>query len=202
MHNWSIQLTPANHFQLNDVLSLNKHNYGEHFRSWFGGLAGEIFQRIRSGFNLALAQPQKLDKTQVQHILIEAALVQQQCMHHYRVYSDLKTHDITDLALHDLLLFIRMANYHPGEQDLVHYQQHSHVIENSNHLNQLLCQLHDHKLIQKISANNSVFYDKNPYPHCHLLDTETGRISDYDCHLNSLHDSRFRRIPHAGIDCQ
>src|SRR5690606_12454909 len=138
MNTWSIQLTPANRTQLNDVLSLNKNIYGEHFRSWFGGLAGEIFQRLKSGFNLATAQPQKLDKTQVQHILIEATMVQQQCMHYYRVYQDLKARGVKDLALHDLLLFIRMANYHPSHQDLRTYQQHSHVIENDQHLQTLI----------------------------------------------------------------
>ena len=200
MTTWSIQLNPANQYQLNDVLSLCKHNQNNHFRSWFGALAGEIFQCIKSGLKLSIAQPHQLDKTEAQHILIQAAMVQQHCMHHYRVYKDLKTNHINDLALHDLLLFIRMANYHPGEQDLISYQKHSHVIESPGHLKSSLHQLQNQQLIQKISANDNIFYDKNPYPHCHLFDTKTGRISDYDCHINTLHNERFKRIPHTGIE--
>lgn len=201
MSTWYIELTPANHHQLNDVLALRKTNQKQPFRHWFGGLAGEIFDRINSGLKLSLNPNHVLDKTQAQHILIEAAMVHQHCMYHYRIHSDLKPRDTDDLALRDLLLFIRMANYHPNEQDLIHYQQHSHVIESCDHLFSLINQLQKQQLIQKITVGSSTFYDKNPYPHCHLLDTETGRISDYDCHLNTLHNKRFLRIPHAGIEC-
>lgn len=201
MRTWNIQLTPANHNQLNDVLALNQSNRHGHFRRWFGALAGEIYLGIKSGLNLVIAQQQPLDKTQAQHILIQAGMVQQQCMHHYRVYHDLKSQGITDLALHDLLLFIRMASYHPSDQDLDNYQQHSHVIESPSHLQTLINELNNKQLIQRIVAKDKPFYDKNPYPHCHLLDTETGRISDYDCHLNTTHNSRFLRIPHSKIGC-
>ncbi len=201
MSTWTIKLTPANTNQFNDLLSLDQSKHNGHFRSWFGGLAGEIYQGIKSGLNLAIAQPQSLDKTQAQHILIQAAMVQQQCMYHYRVYHDLKAQQLTDLALHDLLLFIRMANYHPSKQDLLNYQQHSHVIESPGHLQSLLDQLDNKQLIQGIVADNKQFYDKNPYPHCHLLDTETGHISDYDCHLIATQNTRFLRIPHEKIGC-
>lgn len=201
MSTWTIQLIPANRNQFNDLLSLDQSKNKAHFRSWFGGLAGEIYQGIKSGLNLAIAQKQPLDKTQAQHILIQAAMVQQQCMHHYRVYHDLKTQGITDLALHDLLLFIRMANYHPSHQDLQNYKQHSHVIESDAHLQTLINALNNKKLIQRITVKNNHFYDKNPYPHCHLLDTETGHISDYDCQLNATQNVRFLRIPHKKIDC-
>ncbi|MCX7545138.1 hypothetical protein [Marinicella gelatinilytica] len=201
MHTWTIELTPASHRQFNDVLSLNQNKTTGHFRRWFGGLAGEIYLGIKSGLDLAIARPQPLDKTQAQHILIQAAMVQQQCMHHYRVYQDLKAHDLKDLALHDLLLFIRMANYHPSYQDLGEFQQHSHVIESNEHLKTLINELNSKQLIQCIKVNNKRFYDKNPYPHCHLLDTETGLISDYDCHLNVSHSHRFKRIPHKKMAC-
>ncbi|MFV0543118.1 MAG: hypothetical protein ACK5L8_05430 [Marinicella pacifica] len=199
MSTWNIKLTPAHHNELNDILSLNRTDTP--FRNWFGALAGEIYKSIRHGLNLPLASPKTLNKTEAQHILIEAAMVQQQCLQHYRVYQDLAQHNLTDLALHDVLLFIRMCNYHPGEHDLLDYQKHSHVIESTGHLKILLNQLEEQRLIQTIRANHRVFYDKNPYPHCHLFDTETGRISDYDCHLNTLHNKRFKRIPHVGIEC-
>jgi len=195
MTTWSIQLNPAVRQQPNDVLSLRNQNQSKHFRSWFGALAGEIYQSIRVGLNLPLAKPKALDKTEAQHILIQAAMVQQHCMQYYRVYADLKLKHIDDLALHDLLLFIRMANYHPNQQDLIHYQQHSHVIESSGHLQSLLNQLQQQQLIQRISTDDKIFYDKNPYPHCHLLDTETGRISDYDCQQPGFQDSRYQRLP-------
>lgn len=199
MSTWHIELTPANSHQLNDVLNLSQIH--KPFRKWFGVLAGEIFKSIHIGLQLPLARPKVLNKTEAQHILIEAAMIQQQCLHHYRVYQDLKIHQAKDLALHDLLLFIRMSHYHPNEMDLMDYQEHSHVIESDDHLKHLLHQLQEQRLIQKIHANNRIFYDKNPYPHCHLLDTKTGRISDYDCHLNTLHNKRFKRIPHVSIEC-
>lgn len=201
MSTWNIKLTPAHHNELNDVLSLSKSQTDTPFRNWFGALAGEIYKSIRDGLNLSLASPKTLNKTEVQHILIEAAMVQQQCLQHYRVYQDLAQYNLTDLALHDVLLFIRMSNYHPSKQDLFSYQQYSHVIESNDHLRSLLNQLQDKNLIQEIRTDNHVFFDKNPYPHCHIFDTKSGRISDYDCHLRVLHSDRFIRIPHTGIDC-
>lgn len=194
MSTWNIKLTPAHHNELNDILSLNRTDTP--FRNWFGALAGEIYKSIRHGLNLPLASPKNLNKTEVQHILIEAAMVQQQCLQHYRVYHDLAQHNLTDLALHDVLLFIRMCNYHPNDEDLYYYQHHSHVVENHTHLQSLLHILQDKQIIQCIIVDNRLFYDKNPYPHCHILDTESGRLSDYDCHLNTFHDDRFIRVPH------
>jgi hypothetical protein len=153
------------------------------------------------GLNIPLTLAKPLDKTQAQHILIQAAMVQQHCMQHYRVYADLKTNNIDDLASHDLLLFIRMSNYHPSWSDLISYQQHSHVIESTHQMQSLLHILQNKQLIQGITADNQQFYDKNPYPHCHVLDTITGRLSDYDCHLNSLQSRRYLRIPHSNIGC-
>ena len=175
-----------NHQQTGEYcLELCRINKPTPLRCWFGPMAQHLLQQSnhylpssQTLYTEGNTQRWGIEKQLAQHLLVEASFFHQRCLHQYQVNDDIKSKGLdNNHDLSELLLFIRMSAQHPSHQTLitlVNSQQHRSSAFEDN-LNTLL----SHKLIQKIGYNNWVFYDKNPYPHDHLLDLSTFKLHDF-----------------------
>jgi hypothetical protein len=84
--------------------------------------------------------------------------------------------DNHDLA--EILLFIRMTDKHPCQQSLEQFtaQQTPWCHDMQAAIDRLL----ECKLIQQVKYQQWLFFDKNPYPHNHLLDIKNNSLVDYN----------------------
>jgi len=166
-------------------------------RSWFGPLAQHLFNQPQLKLFSDQTKEQynfSIDKQMAQFLLIKASFFHQRCLHMYQVKDDIKRQElIYSHELCELLLFIRMSNQHPSHQTLELFVEYQ--IPWCEDLRSKIESLLSAKLIQKISLNSTykhnglVFYDKNPYPHDHLLNLETLKLNDVT-HTAMKHDQQ------------
>ncbi|MFC3195411.1 hypothetical protein ACFODZ_14245 [Marinicella sediminis] len=187
-HQWYLSYS-ENHLSLNEPgLLLHKKRNGLVLRSWIGPMAHMLMSKLlrrhhpdqarltNNGWQLPI------DKQQAQHLLIEASFQQQFCLHHYQVTGDLLNHGLPPEHFDELLLYLRMSLQHPSHQSLIQVMS---LIQPDNHRNEeQLETLEQYKLIQRISHNNTCFYDKNPLPHAHLYDPKSHMLYDHHCQLD------------------
>lgn len=182
---WHLSMI-ENHQQSNEhCLQLRHHNKPTPLRSWFGPMAQHLLQQIRSCLPPAEKLKTKhntqnfvLDKQLAQHLLIQASFFHQRCLHQYQISDDLKNKGLSHShELCELLLFIRMSAQHPSHQTLQVWVENQlpYWVDFEAELNTLL----NAKMVQKISHQDWVFYDKNPFPHDHLLDLTSLKLNDF-----------------------
>ncbi len=190
---WQLTYT-ENHQQSGEsCLQLNHHKKNKQLRSWFGPLAQHLFRLIKKQLSSTTTEHHtvfQIEKQLAQHLLIQASFYHQRCLHQYQVYDDIKNLQLNQHnELCELLLFIRMSAQHPSQQTL---QQ---LIDNQlpwyTDFNTEIKTLIDAKLIQKIGYRGLVFYDKNPYPHDHILDLHNQRLHDYTQLQGSLNQQQL-----------
>ncbi len=160
-------------------LQLSHTEKKQSFRSWFGPLAKHIYIQLQNKFNFrAQGESFQIEKQFAQYTLMQASFHHQRCIYQYQINSDLEANALTgqyDLA--ELLLFIRMTPQHPSQDTLIEFAQKQMpwCADIDTAINQLL----DAKLIQKIICDGHIFYDKNPYPHDHVLDIPSQKLKDF-----------------------
>lgn len=149
------------------------------FRSWFGPLAHHIYLQLKRQFNFVKEQHKlSVDKQLAQYVLMQASFLHQRCLYQFQVTHDLTNHHLSKrYEVAELLLFIRMTHQHPSHHTLLACAQSQipWCIETDEAIKSLL----DSKLIQKIECIDHIFYDKNPYPHDHVLDTSDYKLNDF-----------------------
>lgn len=178
---WQIYFT-KNHQQTGDCcLQLTNSFSNYNLRSWSGPFASHLFDSIKPKLNTADTNNGSvtIDKQFVQYLLIKASFLHQKCMYEYQVTSDLsKTIGLNDIhEMAEILLYIRMTEKHPCLESLIHFAEQQ--IPWCNDIHSAIEALLDHKLIQQIKYHRWCFFDKNPYPHNHLLDMETNCLVDH-----------------------
>ncbi len=183
MNSWQLSIShmqsPLNEYQLQ--LINNKTN--KTWRSWFGPIAWQIYRKAKSqvlkNHRFAVQNNSLLfDKHYAQHLMIEASLHHHFCHHLYQTTDDLRQQDMAqDLDAHDLLLYIRMTPQHPCHQTISRLASEKSKLGVDHKL--IIDRLVARRLIQKIVINQQTFYDKNPHPHDHLFNTQTGQLTDY-----------------------
>ncbi len=181
---WQLKLT-ANHQQSGEFcLSLSQGKRNHLLRRWFGPLAQHLFQQpvcSREKTPATIDQDINIDKQMAQHLLIQASFFHQRCLQQYQIQNHLKQqcqHYSHELC--ELLLFIRMSSQHPCQKTLQLFVdcQMPWCTDIEAEINTLL----DARLIQKIKYKDLIFYDKNPYPHDHLLNLKTSQLKDFNSH--------------------
>ncbi len=162
-------------------LKLRHGKRGTQLRGWFGPLARHLYSLTQPQFHANQSKTSKhlaIDKQMAQFLLIQASFFHQRCFHMYQVKDDIKRQNLNfSHEVCELLLFIRMSNHHPSHKTIQLFVQHQ--IPWCEDFEKKIEDLLAVKLIQKFSHNNLVFYDKNPYPHDHLLDLKTLKLEDF-----------------------
>ncbi len=185
---WQLKLI-ENHQQTGEhCLELCRINKHSPLRSWFGPIAQLLLQQNHRYLppskklnDEANTQRWAIDKQMAQYLLVQASFFHQRCLHQYQVNDDIKSKGLdNNHDLSELLLFIRMSSQHPSHQTLLTLV--SSQLPSNKGLEGNLNTLLSAKLIQKISFHNWAFYDKNPYPHDHLLDLKTFELNDFNQH--------------------
>ncbi len=181
---WQIKYTPQLGNQKEACLTIQKHKKNYKLRGWYGPLAELIFKVVQKYLPANHEQHKQqyaIEKQLAQFILIQASFLHQKCLHDYQVLSDTdkaglcKHHDLTDL-----LLFIRMTANHPCFDSVMAFGQTQ--IPWCDDIETQLDQLLEQKLIQQVKYRQWHFYDKNPYPHDHILDLKNQRLFDHHQH--------------------
>ncbi len=179
---WQINLINDFRCSGETCLELTHHHRYCQLRNWFGPFAQRLFnsikdQLLRSNDDSVIHQI-IVDKQFAQYLLVQASFLHQRCMHQYQVHQDIHDKGITySHELGELLLYVRMTPQHPSQQTLEHFidTQLAWCDETEQAIHTLL----ESKLIQKIKFNQQTYYDKNPYPHDHILNLDTNILSDY-----------------------
>ncbi|MCX7553867.1 hypothetical protein OS175_08250 [Marinicella sp. S1101] len=160
-------------------LQLNHTDKARNFRSWMGPMAKHLFMQLQQ--NLARCTSSQsfiIEKQLAQYALMQASFHHQRCLHQFQIIQDLEA---IDLAGHnemaDMLLFIRMTPQHPCHDTLLLFsQQQTPWTQDAE---AVIAQLVEAKLIQIIKCGEQTYYDKNPYPHDHVLDLNTLKLTDF-----------------------
>jgi hypothetical protein len=152
-------------------------------RGWYGPMAELILQSIKKFIPRIHTSPlkQPIEKQMAQFILMQASFLHQKCLHEFQVQTDTDRVGLSDdHNLAELLLFIRMTANHPCSDSIAAFSQTQipWCDDVQTHLNQLV----DCKLIQRVKYQQWYFYDKNPYPHNHIVDLQDQMLFDHHLH--------------------
>ncbi|MCB1581668.1 MAG: hypothetical protein R3E90_08920 [Marinicella sp.] len=179
--NWTIKYTPKWKNNQEALLTLVSSHQRHPLREWYGPLAELIFCSSYKHLSKHISmttQQFDIEKQLAQFILMQACFLHQKCLHEYQVNQDTKKAGLTnnnDLA--ELLLFIRMTSNHPNQHSLMTF--HNAQIPWCDDFETRIDNLINSKLIQHIRYKNMDFFDKNPYPHDHILDLHDKVLFDY-----------------------
>ncbi len=188
---WQIRYTPQHPKHREACLTLQNNKKHYKLRGWYGPLAELIFKNIQKYLPIKKQQPiqqQTIEKQLAQFILIQASFLHQRCLHDYQITTDTEKAGLAkhhDLA--DLLLFIRMTANHPCYDSIMTLfdTQIPWCEDIDTQLNMLL----ECKIIQQLRFQNWHFFDKNPFPHNHVLDLQKQMLFDYH-QLHSIVDHK------------
>lgn len=181
---WKLNLSHNFNHTNEYCLQLCHTEKNQSFRSWFGPLAKRIHHHLQSCLKLPTTdQPVTMDKHDSQYALMQASFLHQRYLYQFQVNHDLELNQLSNnFDLVELLLYIRMTKQHPNHETLLMFAQTQMpwCDEPEAAINLLV----ETKLIQKIDFLNYTFYDKNPYPHDHVLDLKKLILND----LNTTHE--------------
>jgi len=193
---WQLILT-KNHLNLNEYgLVLKNSNSSSIMRCWFGLIAKKLWANaIKHSDHINTGSKNSChincDKNFAQHLLIEASFLQQLCAQQFNIHKDLASNGMTiNCVAAEILLFIRMTQQHPSREIIT--QIMDLTLRGNHDYEHPLNLLQEMRLIQKICYQDQSYYDKNPYPHCHVYDPENQTIYDYN---NNLNLNKYRLIP-------
>ncbi|WP_223787558.1 hypothetical protein [Marinicella meishanensis] len=190
--NWQLQYEPNHQHCGEACLTLTQHNRCEPLRRWFGPMATQLARWLRASHSKISGQhPTTINKSLAQQLLMQASFHHQACLHRYHVTQDLPAQSP---AMCDVLLYLRMSRLHPC-QDTMETLLNTQM-PHCQDLEDILQRLVQAELIQCINSGSQRFYDKNPYPHDHILDTQTDRLFDYTG-PEDLSATRILIQPHA-----
>lgn len=192
---WELSITHDYKETTESCLQLQHSDKENVFRSWFGPLAKYIYLTLQNKFDF---NPDKrsflIEKQFAQYTLMQASFHHQRCSHVYQINQDLENQGLSEkYELAEILLFIRMTPQHPSHETLIQFGQQQ--IPWCDDIEAAIEQLIETKLIQRIHCETHIFYDKNPYPHDHILDLSENTLNDlaFDQPINE--HQKLIRIP-------
>ncbi len=179
--NW--QLTLINNYQNSgeSCVQLTHTKRENLLRSWFGPFAQQLFHSITNKVPTPVKNSHNccldIGKQCAQYLLVQASYQHQRCLYQYQVNQDLNNKGIQGAhELGDLLLYIRMTAQHPCHQNIE--QLYNTQLSSCHDTGQALNTLLDARLIQQINYQQLTYYDKNPYPHDHVLNLRSEKLTD------------------------